>query len=222
MSTDNKVKQYNKIAQQQKPADGAQEETTEKRRGPVITSEVIVHKKSMGQRIKDTLLGTDGLFGYLGGEIIKPAIKNIIADSFTSGIHMILFPNSQTPLTRRNDVPFYNNRGVVGQRAGYTNYGNKYNAVDIPDNRAVNVRSSNRISDYVIKTRQEAMSVLTLLINDATAYGVVTVADYYDMLGVLSNYTDHAYGWDDQLIRQATVTPVRDGYILNLPKPVVV
>ena len=48
------------------------------------------------------------------------------------------------------------------------------------------------------------------------AYQVVSVADFYDLVGVSGNYTDNKYGWTD--IRNASVIRVRDGYMIKLPK----
>ena len=51
-------------------------------------------------------------------------------------------------------------------------------------------------------------------------YGMVSVADFYDLVGLQCNYTDNKYGWTD--IRNASVVRVRDndgnGYLIKLPK----
>ena len=49
-----------------------------------------------------------------------------------------------------------------------------------------------------------------------SVYGIVSVADLYDLIGVTGNYTDNKYGWTD--IRSASVVRVRDGYIVKMPK----
>lgn len=49
-----------------------------------------------------------------------------------------------------------------------------------------------------------------------SVYGMVSVADLYDLIGVTGNYTDNKYGWTD--IRSASVVRVRDGYIVKMPK----
>ena len=47
-------------------------------------------------------------------------------------------------------------------------------------------------------------------------YHILSVADYYDLVGVECNYTDNNYGWDD--IRSAHIQAVSNGYIIVLPK----
>ena len=49
-----------------------------------------------------------------------------------------------------------------------------------------------------------------------STYGLVSVADFFDLLGVTGNYTDNNYGWTD--IRNAKVMRVKDGYMIKLPK----
>ena len=48
------------------------------------------------------------------------------------------------------------------------------------------------------------------------SYGVVTVADMYDMAQLTQPYTSNKYGWMN--IRNAEVKRVSDGYIIKLPK----
>ena len=48
-------------------------------------------------------------------------------------------------------------------------------------------------------------------------YGFVKVADYYDLAGVsIDNHCTNNYGWTD--LRTASISRVRDRYVINLPK----
>ena len=47
-------------------------------------------------------------------------------------------------------------------------------------------------------------------------YGVVSVADMYDLCGMTCNYTDNKYGWKS--LARADISRVRDGYMIKLPK----
>ena len=47
-------------------------------------------------------------------------------------------------------------------------------------------------------------------------YGVVSVGDLYDLVGVTGAYTDNNYGWTD--LRTASVVRTRDGYMIKLPR----
>ena len=69
---------------------------------------------------------------------------------------------------------------------------------------------------FVFDTRKEAEEVLDRMDDLIDTYGVVSVADLYDLVGISGNYTDNKYGWTN--LRNADVQRVRDGYLLKLPK----
>ena len=47
-------------------------------------------------------------------------------------------------------------------------------------------------------------------------YGMASVADMYDLVGISCDYTANKYGWTN--IRNAEVVRTRDGYMLKMPK----
>lgn len=227
-----RVKKNNKVAYHEieaKPVIIEEEVDTtpgsKPRSKPVIAQPLEVYKKPLYKRFTDTLFGSDGVFSYLGAEIILPAIKNIIVDSISSGINMAVFGNDQKK-HRSSNIPFSTTQTSYGtHRLGtssrYTNYGkaSTSNLHRSYDNRDADIRASNRVIDYRIPDRQDALEILHVLTRDAAAYDVVSVADYYDLLGVTSQYTDNSYGWRLDDLQFATVQPVAGGYIINFPKP---
>lgn len=72
--------------------------------------------------------------------------------------------------------------------------------------------------DIVFDSRGEAETVLDQMIDIVTTYDRCSVADLYDLVGFISDYTDNKVGWTD--IKKASVVRVRAGYALKLPKPV--
>lgn len=70
--------------------------------------------------------------------------------------------------------------------------------------------------DIILESRGEAEDVLERMDELIATYQLVSVADFYDLVGVSGNYTDNKYGWTD--IRNASVIRVRDGYMIKLPK----
>ena len=50
------------------------------------------------------------------------------------------------------------------------------------------------------------------------AYGIVSVAELYDLVGRSCNYTDNIYGWTN--MRNVERVKVIDGYMLNLSEAV--
>ena len=49
---------------------------------------------------------------------------------------------------------------------------------------------------------------------------MATIGDLYDLVGMTGDFTDNKWGWDN--LSRASTTRVRDGYILVLPRPVVI
>ena len=84
----------------------------------------------------------------------------------------------------------------------------------------IQVETEDSFDDIVIPSRQEADEVLEKMDEIIDRYDIVSVSDYYDLVGETGNYTDNKYGWSS--LRTAEVVRVRDGYIIKLPKPKVI
>ena len=69
-------------------------------------------------------------------------------------------------------------------------------------------------------TRGEAEEVLSRLDELIEMYGLVRVADLYDLVGITGDYTDNKYGWKN--IRNARVERTRDGYAIKLPRALLI
>jgi hypothetical protein len=69
----------------------------------------------------------------------------------------------------------------------------------------------------IIESRGDAEEVLSVLVDMIDKYDVATVADFYDAVGMTTEYSDHNYGWDN--LSRSTVQRVRDGWILIMPEP---
>ena len=67
-----------------------------------------------------------------------------------------------------------------------------------------------------METSGEAEEVLSRMDELIDTYGVVSVADLYDLIGKSCEYTDNKYGWTN--IRNAEPIRVYNGYMLKLPK----
>ena len=74
-----------------------------------------------------------------------------------------------------------------------------------------------KYDDVVIESRAEAEEVLSNLIELIEQYDVAKLSDFYDMVGIDSDFSDEKYGWTN--LSRATVSRVRDGYTIILPKP---
>lgn len=66
-------------------------------------------------------------------------------------------------------------------------------------------------------SRIECEMVLDQLIELISKYETATLRDLLTMVGENHSYTDEDWGWTD--LRGGRVHRVRDGYLLDLPRP---
>ena len=78
------------------------------------------------------------------------------------------------------------------------------------------------IPDYeiVFGNRGDAQKVLDEMYRILHLYGAVTVADLYELSDLRPTYTDNKYGWTS--LSKACIAYVRHGYIIALPKPMLI
>ena len=100
----------------------------------------------------------------------------------------------------------------VENRISYSKYYDDNRNI-VRDSRA---KSGFRSDDIIFDNRGEAEIVLSKMDEIIDTYGIVTIADFYDLAGVTGDYTTNNYGWTN--IRNAEVVRVRDGYIIKMPK----
>lgn len=162
-------------------------------------------KRNFLRSLSENFLGDTGqsVGEYILFDVLIPAAKSTISDIVTNGIEMILYGE-----------PRRNKRG--GTKASYVSYSDYYNRDrEIRPDRN---RSRVRFDDVVIPSRREAEEVLGTLADIITEYGAVSIAEFYDMVGFHTEWSDHKYGW--QNLSQTTINRVREGYVLDLPRPV--
>ena len=154
--------------------------------------------------IVDTFISEDAqnIKSYILMDVLVPAIKKAVSDIVTDGISMLLYGDTS-----------HGNR-CSSSSSSYVSY-NRYSDRDRRDDRNTN-RSRYYHDDIILDTRGEAEEVLMRMDEILDTYGVVSVADLYDLVGISGNHTDNKYGWTN--LRNAEAVRVRDGYLLKLPK----
>ena len=177
-------------------------------------------KRGLLSRLATGVLGPEGVQGigaYVGDEIIKPAIKNIIVDAVTSGINMVMYGEKGGPRTGGGYRP--GGYQPPSQYRPSTNYTSRYTSQQ-PQPQQVEHRPRNTrygVQEFLLSDRHDATNVLASLIEYADNYNAVSIADYYEMIGVNTEFTDNNYGWTIDTIHQASVVPVRGGFIIKFP-----
>lgn len=131
---------------------------------------------------------------YIVKDIVIPSVKKAISDT----IDMMLYGDSHRG--RSN-----------GSKISYRSY------YDDPRTRNVSpARSGYSFDDIILESRGDAEQVISQMGDLIETYGIVSVADLYDLVGISCDYTGNKYGWTN--IRNAEVVRVRDGWMLKMPK----
>lgn len=177
------------------------EPVTEKKVEKIISGSAKSKKKSGLQKITNVFVpeDVDDVKSYIFEDIVVPAVKDIILDA----VRAFLGVNG-------------NSRGKSSS-ASKISYRKYYDDRERRDRESSNrTRTGYEYDDIILDNRGEAEDVLSRMDELIDTYGVVSVADFYDLVGITGNYTDNKYGWSD--IRNASVVRVREGYMIKLPK----
>ena len=141
---------------------------------------------------------------YVVKDILIPSAKRTLGEMLNNGIDMMLYGEVKPK-----------RRSTSSSRVSYDSYYDRDDRTIRRDSNIGRARTSSH--DVLLETRVEAEEVLNTLDDLIDQYGVVSVADLYDLVGLTStNYTDNKYGWTD--LRHAEVRRDRDGYLLRMPK----
>lgn len=175
----------------------------------VVTGVVKTKKKSKFSQAMDNFISEDAknVKSYVFGEVLIPAIKKAISDIVTDGIDIILYGEARG-----------RNKRSTADRVSYRSYYDDRGGRNRMNERQAIMAGSYSYDDIILSTRGEAEDVLSRMDELIETYGLVRVADLYDLVGITGNYTDNKYGWMN--IRNAEIIRVRDGYMIKMPRAV--
>lgn len=205
---------------------GENDQASSKPRVERITSAKTVEGKRdhLGRRLLKTFVQGDigRSWSDVVSDILVPAARDVITQAVTSGFEQLIYGERQRPSSVRRS-----SYGVSGG-SSYTSY-NRYGRgpergvrpnVGRPEytDRA---RQQHDFSRIVTETRAELEEVLNQMLEVLDQYGTVTVHDFHGLVGVTSNFADEKFGWDDPNdLRSARVVRSRDGYYLDITRPI--
>ncbi len=172
----------------------------------VVKGAVKTKKNSEFSKLTDVFISEDAsnVKTYILSDVLIPAVKKLISDIVTDGIDMVLYGGS-------------GRQGKRNSGASNISYRSFYDRRD--DRRQLSeprTRTGYNYDDIILESRGEAEDVLDRMGELIDTYGMASVADLYDLVGISGNYTDNKYGWTN--IRNAEPVRVRDGYLLKMPK----
>lgn len=169
----------------------------------VATGAVVPKKKS----VLSEFISEDAknIKSYVVGDVLIPSIKKAVCDIVKDSIEMLLYGGTK-PSGRRSPA----------DRVSYSSYSDR-------DSRYVRDTRSSAYSydDIEFDTRGEAQVVLDSMDDLMDTYGLVRVADLYDLVGITGSYTDNKYGWTN--ISSAKIDRTRSGkYAIRMPRAIAI
>lgn len=184
----------------------------EKKVEKVIQGSGTKQKRGIGKRFIDIFIdeNVSDVKTYLFYDVLVPAIKENFADLVNSAVNLLLFGEVARRSARR--------QGGNGT-GSKINYGGYFNSNQRPERlpRYERSRVAHNFDDVYFNTRGEAELVLDGMMDILSDYKQVTVADFYDLAGVSTEFTDNKYGWTDLRGTSIKGSPSR-GYWIELPK----
>ena len=196
------MKDYRKNSDKAKK-EAEQQNASEKKVTQVAKGSVKTKKKSGFRKLVDAFIQEDAttVKNYIWNEVLVPAVKKTFSDTVTNALDMFLWGKNGGRRPRSN-----------AERISYRSYYDRPSASPRESER----RRSYDYDDVILDSREEADEVLARMDELLTDYKMVSVADFYDLVGITGKTTDNRYGWTD--LRSASVIRDRDGYLIKLPR----
>ena len=141
----------------------------------------------------------------LFAEIVVPAIEAGILDFFTSGLSM-LFNKGESRRSHQSHRTSYNSM-----------YSRKTRSRRGVQQRRYSPPEDVIFEDVFFDNREEAHLVLGKMMERTAEYGVATVGDLNNLVGLNSNSTYERYGWVD--LQGTRVHYTSEGYLIGFPEP---
>jgi hypothetical protein len=186
-----------------------EEKEEPKRIEKVVSGVVVKRKKSLCRRFLETFIADDihDVGSYIIHDVLIPAAKDTLYDLIKGSLEMSLFGDKKGSRTRRDQGRSY---------VSYNNYSS--NKRDERRDLSYKDRARHNFDDIILESRGEAEEVLSHLVDLTLDYGQASVSDLYDLVGITGNFTDDKWGWTN--LSSASVSRVREGYMINLPKAI--
>lgn len=223
---------YNKVKLQRTTAVNPEKDDI-KKRDPIVKGKE--RKPGLFSRASVLFFGDDGLRGvtdHLVRDIFIQSIQTTISDVATNTIHTIsdvattsikraIFGESYDDRRRNSNDYWYGSRRYVDNRMS-SSRGRGYVDYSRQSERALHHKSEN-LSNVVrvieFDSANDANEVLSYMIDSVDQYGLVTVADFYELSDVASKFTDHQFGWTN--LDGVRVVPIRGGgFYISFPPAV--
>lgn len=179
-----------------------QKKQEKKKIEPVVKGKVKKKGKSFGEKVADNFINEDvnDVKGYLVSDVIVPTIKKTIIDV----IKMFFYGKTSGPSGGSEVVSYNRMSGGRTYLMGSSSYAKKKTP-------------KRTFDDICFEDRGDVEIVVDNLNASMDAYGVVSVADLFELAGQDTVFTDNRFGWTD--LTGMRVESHGGWYVLKMPPP---
>lgn len=176
----------------------------------VVTGEVKMQKKPLGEKIKSIFVMTDfkDIRDYAWYDLIIPGLKAGMLALFEMSLY-----GSVKYKTGRSSFG-----GIDYSRISGSGFADRTRGRNSSDRNHPRERNVLDLKDIVLQSRAEGAAVILQLKERITECGAASVGDLYDLLGEKCDFTAESFGWKD--LSAANIRAVRGGFLLELPRPI--
>jgi len=171
----------------------------------VTTGKVKEKKKSLGERVAEAFIATDGrdIKDYFVFDVLIPGLKRAVEDL----VHMVLYNDHKSGRVERK-----NGESRI-RRVSYSSvYGNSQKR-----DEALTARPKVSKTDLIFETRADAEEVLSMMADRVEDAGFATVKYLNALSDMPTDFTQTRWGWHD--VSGASIVQTRDGeYLLKMPR----
>jgi hypothetical protein len=182
----------------------------------VVTTEVVVKKKSIGSKFREVFIAADirNVNQYIIYDVLIPAVRDTVVDAVKKGVDRMVY--GESAIRRRDYGP--GPRITTYNRPVDRGFQNPIDARSYPGRTPPDrdPRPQRHVREnLVLTTREEAALVLERMTDIIETYEAVSVADLNELVGLPFTPVDNKWGWT--YLGDAQIQQIREGYLLNLP-----
>ena len=188
---------------------------------PIVDSEVLKRKKTLGEKFKKSFISDEskGVGEYVMKDVAIPYLKNMFSEIVRGSLDMILFGGSSPNLLDTHRRITTNNRGVYNNRTSYSSvYNNTVRSSNAGRVTTQTKPSGFGLDEIVFTNRKDAEKVAEYMLHYLEEYDVFSLAEFFSLCGMESEWTHTKYGWSAPL--NISIVQIKGGWTLDLPLPV--
>lgn len=144
---------------------------------------------------------------YLIFEVLLPSVKSTVSDAVSNGVDMLLYGESRSKRYSKSSS---------GPKVSY----NSIYSSDPRNKVSYETRSNASVTDFdgvLVDSRAKAEDILAEMYDVLEEYKMVSVADLYQMAGLIPKIVENEWGWFE--LSGAQIVRCRDKFLIKMPKP---